>query len=54
MTEQFEHTHVRLISSEGHVFVVDTRAACVSNTIKNMLSAGTSAAWALVVCTPGA
>lgn len=29
---------VKLISSEGFEFVVDHDAACVSNTIKNMLS----------------
>ena len=30
--------NVRLVSAEGAAFVVDFRAACVSNTIKNMLS----------------
>lgn len=39
---------VKLISAEGFEFVVDYQAACVSNTIKNMLSSsgklpGTSA-----------
>lgn len=29
---------VKLISAEGFEFVVDYDAACVSNTIKNMLS----------------
>lgn len=29
---------VKLISAEGFEFVVDYQAACVSNTIKNMLS----------------
>ena len=29
---------VRLISAEGFEFVIDYEAACVSNTIKNMLS----------------
>lgn len=29
---------VRLISAEGFKFVIDYEAACVSNTIKNMLS----------------
>lgn len=29
---------VKLISAEGFEFVVDHDAACVSNTIKNMLS----------------
>ncbi len=33
-----EHTHVRLISAEGFVFVVETRAACMSKTISSMLS----------------
>lgn len=30
---------VKLISSDGFEFVVDRKAACVSNTIKQMLSA---------------
>ena len=29
---------VKLISAEGFVFQVDRKAACVSNTIKNMLT----------------
>mmetsp|Transcript_5872 Transcript_5872/g.6728 ORF Transcript_5872/g.6728 Transcript_5872/m.6728 type:complete len:101 (-) Transcript_5872:333-635(-) len=29
---------VKLVSAEGFEFVIDYRAACVSNTIKNMLS----------------
>lgn len=29
---------VKLISAEGFEFIVDYQAACVSNTIKNMLS----------------
>jgi transcription elongation factor B subunit 1 len=29
---------VKLVSAEGFVFVVDRKAACVSNTIKQMLS----------------
>ena len=29
---------VKLISAEGFEFIVDYHAACVSNTIKNMLS----------------
>mmetsp|Transcript_16701 Transcript_16701/g.28187 ORF Transcript_16701/g.28187 Transcript_16701/m.28187 type:complete len:101 (+) Transcript_16701:166-468(+) len=29
---------VKLISQEGFEFVIDYKAACVSNTIKNMLS----------------
>lgn len=29
---------VRLISAEGFEFIIDYEAACVSNTIKNMLS----------------
>ena len=36
--------NVRLVSAEGAAFVVDFRAACVSNTIKNMLSS--QGAWA--------
>ncbi|CAD7694955.1 unnamed protein product [Ostreobium quekettii] len=31
---------VKLISADGFEFVVDYEAACVSNTIKNMLNAG--------------
>lgn len=30
--------HVKLISQEGHEFIIDYQAACVSNTIKSMLS----------------
>ena len=30
--------NVRLVSAEGASFVVDFRAACVSNTIKSLLS----------------
>lgn len=33
-----EKKSVKLISAEGFEFVVDYDAACVSNTIKNMLS----------------
>lgn len=40
MAEHCEHSHVRLISAEGHVFVVEAKAACVSKTIANMLSSG--------------
>lgn len=29
---------VKLVSAEGFEFIVDYKAACVSNTIKNMLS----------------
>jgi transcription elongation factor B subunit 1 len=29
---------VKLISAEGFEFVIDYKAACVSNTIRNMLS----------------
>jgi transcription elongation factor B subunit 1 len=29
---------VKLVSSEGHEFIIDYKAACVSNTIRNMLS----------------
>jgi hypothetical protein len=29
---------VKLISAEGFEFIIDYKAACVSNTIKNMLS----------------
>lgn len=29
---------VKLISKEGFEFIVDYRAACISNTLKNMLS----------------
>jgi transcription elongation factor B subunit 1 len=29
---------VKLISAEGFEFIVDYKAACVSNTIRNMLS----------------
>ena len=29
---------VKLVSAEGFVFIVDRKAACVSNTIKQMLS----------------
>ena len=29
---------VKLVSAEGFVFLLDRRAACVSNTIKQMLS----------------
>lgn len=36
--ESTEGRTVRLISAEGFEFVVDYEAACVSNTIKNMLS----------------
>ena len=32
-------TTVKLISSDGFEFVVERKAACVSNTIKQMLSA---------------
>ena len=31
---------MRLISQEGHVFVVERRAACVSKLIETMLSSG--------------
>lgn len=33
-----ERKAVKLISAEGYEFIVDHDAACVSNTIKNMLS----------------
>lgn len=39
---------VKLISGEGFEFIVDYQAACVSNTIKNMLSSSgkeAEAAW---------
>jgi transcription elongation factor B subunit 1 len=29
---------VKLVSAEGHEFIIDYKAACVSNTIRNMLS----------------
>ncbi len=29
---------VKLVSAEGYEFIVDYKAACVSNTIRNMLS----------------
>ncbi len=29
---------VKLISAEGFEFIIDYKAACVSNTIRNMLS----------------
>lgn len=29
---------VKLISAEGFEFIIDYEAACISNTIKNMLS----------------
>ena len=32
------HGTVKLISAEGFEFIIDYDAACVSNTIKNMLS----------------
>ncbi len=31
-------SYVTLISTEGYEFVIDYKAACVSNTIRNMLS----------------
>lgn len=31
---------VRLVSSDGHVFIVDKRAANVSGTIKSILGSG--------------
>lgn len=31
-------TTVKLISAEGYEFIIDYKAACVSNTIRNMLS----------------
>ena len=37
-TRSFKDNTVRLISAEGFEFVIDYEAACVSNTIKNMLS----------------
>lgn len=40
---------VKLISAEGFEFIVDYQAACVSNTIKNMLSSSgmkAEGAWA--------
>eukprot|EP00892_Ulva_mutabilis_P002643 jgi/Ulvmu1/1237/UM109_0035.1 len=30
--------YVKLVSKEGFEFIIDYRAACISNTIKNMLS----------------
>ena len=39
-----EHTHVRLVSSDGFVFVIDARAARVSKTLDNMLSAQSACA----------
>lgn len=38
MSAQAEKKSVKLISAEGFEFLVDWDAACVSNTIKNMLS----------------
>jgi hypothetical protein len=32
------HSTVKLVSAEGFEFIVDYKAACVSNTIRNMLS----------------
>ena len=40
MAESCKHTHIRLISKEGHTFVVDLAAACVSKTIGHMLDSG--------------
>ena len=31
-------TTVKLVSAEGFEFIIDYKAACVSNTIRNMLS----------------
>ena len=31
-------TTVKLVSAEGYEFIIDYKAACVSNTIRNMLS----------------
>ncbi|KAF6258778.1 BTB/POZ protein [Scenedesmus sp. NREL 46B-D3] len=31
-------TTVKLISAEGYEFIIDYKAACLSNTIRNMLS----------------
>lgn len=39
-----QKAHVTLISAEGYEFVIDYKAACVSNTIRNMLS---SSGWFL-------
>ena len=38
MSKSSKESTVRLISAEGFEFVIDYEAACVSNTIKNMLS----------------
>jgi transcription elongation factor B subunit 1 len=35
-----QRTHVKLTSAENFEFIVDYKAACVSNTIRNMLTSG--------------
>lgn len=41
-----QKAHVTLLSAEGYEFVIDYKAACVSNTIRNMLSSsGLVKAW---------
>ena len=40
-----KHGTVKLISAEGFEFIIDYDAACVSNTIKNMLSSQGGRAW---------
>lgn len=37
---------VKLVSAEGYEFIVDYKAACVSNTIRNMLSSQGRPGWA--------
>lgn len=37
---QQQRTHVKLTSAEDFEFIVDYKAACVSNTIRNMLTSG--------------
>ena len=39
---------VKLISAEGFEFIVDYQAACVSTTIKNMLSSSGMARWLFI------
>jgi transcription elongation factor B subunit 1 len=39
-TTSGQRTHVKLTSAENFEFLVDYKAACVSNTIRNMLTSG--------------
>ena len=38
MADEYKPDTVKLISAEGHEFIVDRKAAMVSGTIKSMLS----------------